>query len=78
MIWIAIHIGFGIEVIAGDTLEWVCEKAGISESMIEVKFVEGFKNEVWNGEKLWVVERVTLDRLGIVINDSLNERKSKF
>jgi hypothetical protein len=78
MIWIAIHIGFGVEVIAGDTLEWVCEKAGLSMAMVQSKLVGGLKSEVWNGEKLWAVECVTLDRLGIVINESLDNRKSKF
>jgi hypothetical protein len=78
MIWIAIHIGFGVEVIAGDTLEWVCEKAGISRVMVESKLVDGLKSEVWNGEKLWVVEKVTLDRLGIVIHESLDIKRSKF
>jgi len=78
MIWIAIQVSFGFEVVAGDDLDWVCDKAGISKSMMEVKYVEGFRNEVWNGEKQWVVEKVPLDRLQIVINDALQSRKSKF
>lgn len=78
MIWIAIHTAFGFECIVGEDINWVCEKAGISKSMIEVKFVDGFKNEVWNGEKMWVVERVSPARLQFVINGHLDKRRSKF
>jgi len=78
MIWIAIQVSFGFEVVAGDDLEWVCEKAGISEQILEEKFAANYRIEVWNGEKQWVVEQVPLDRLQIVINDALQSRKSKF
>jgi len=59
-------------------MEWVCEKAGINMELAESKIIDDLKAEVWNGEKLWTVERVTPDRLGTAIHSALNERKSKF
>ncbi len=78
MIWLAIHTAFGFECIIGDDLTWVCDKAGVSIDIVKVKYVEGQRIEVWNGEKLWVVEEVSLDRLGIVILSHLEARKPKF
>jgi len=79
MIWIALQCGFGFECVVGDSLPWVCDQAGISESDVLRQYVEGMKTEVWNGEKRWVVEKVPLDRLQIVINDNIDlRRKIKF
>jgi len=79
MIWIAIQSAFGFECIIGEYLPWVCEHAGISEHEVFGKYVEGMKIEVWNGEKRWVVEKVSIDRLQIVINEHLDmRRKIKF
>ena len=79
MIWIAIQSAFGFECIIHDSLHSMCEKAGISEDEVCGKYVDGMKCEVWNGEKRWVVERVSFDRLQIVINEHLDmRRKIKF
>ena len=79
MIWIAIQSEFGFECIAGKYLPWVCEHAGINEHEVFAKYVEGMKIEIWNGEKRWVVEKVSFDRLQIVINEHLEmRRKIKF
>jgi len=78
MVWVAIHTAFGLECIIGDDLTWVCEKAGISRKQVESKFVEDSKAEVWNGDKLWVVEWIPPVRLQFVINQQIEAGKCKF
>jgi len=45
---------------------------------VKSKYVEGMKAEVWNGEKLWVVENTDVNRLQFVISGQLEKRKPKF
>jgi hypothetical protein len=76
--WIAVQSNFGFECVVGDDLNWVCDKASISEVLVKDKYVEGMRVEVWNGERMWVVEQADVSRVQFVINSHLIMRQSKF